>query len=290
MTSPQKKSLSVNGINLAYTEWDGEKGPLFCLSSIGGHKGSFTNIAQQLAPEYRVLAIDLRGRGDSDKPHEGYGFSYHARDILAFADALGYEKFSFIGHSFGGTVSVYIASIRPSRVRATVLIDGGCDPKEEVLEAMRPMLRRLANVYPSMDEYLNSIRSLPYFRDGWSATLENYLRDDVDVLADGTVRSKASAEAIERDLDVHFYYSMCVHFPTMQCPTLFIRPKQGLLGDKAHVLDEKEAAAFVAWIPDCERVDLPDVNHYTMVLTDNPPVTAPIKKFLRDVELYKQPR
>ena len=66
MTSPQTKSLTVNGIKLAYTEWEGEKGPLFCLSSISGHKGSFTNIAQQLAPEYRVLSIDLRGRGDSD--------------------------------------------------------------------------------------------------------------------------------------------------------------------------------------------------------------------------------
>jgi pimeloyl-ACP methyl ester carboxylesterase len=281
MTSPQTKTLNVNGINLAYNEWEGEKGPLFCLSSISGHKGSFANIAQQLAPEYRLFAIDLRGRGDSDKPLDGYGFSYHARDILAFADALGFEKFSLIGHSFGGTVSVYIASIRPSRIKATVLIDGGCDPKEEVLEAMRPVLRRLAKVYPSMYDYLRSMRLLPYFINQWSSTLENYLRDDVEIFADGTVRSKASADAVERDLDVHFYYSMCVHFPTMQCPTLFIRPKQGLLGDTAHVLDEKEAAAFVAWIPDCERVDLFDVNHYTMVLHDTPPVISPIQKFLR---------
>jgi pimeloyl-ACP methyl ester carboxylesterase len=269
----------VNGIHLAYSEWPGEKGPIVCLPSIGGHKGAFGNVARSLAPKYRVLALDLRGRGDSDKPHEGYGFAYHARDVLGFADALGFGAFAFVGHSFGATVGVYTASIRPKRVTAAVLIDGGCDPNEDVLEAMRPLLRRMATVYSSMDEYLAALRSLPYFRE-WNATLERYLRDDVEALPGGSVRSKASAEAMERDLDVHFYYSMCVHFPALQCPTLFIRPRDGLLGDRAHVLDEREAAAFVRWIPNCRRVDLPGVNHYTMLHQDDPPVIEPIRAFL----------
>jgi len=272
-------SVHVNGIKLAYAEWPGEKGPLICLPSLTGHKGTFNNIAERLAPEYHVFALDLRGRGDSDKPHEGYGFAYHAGDVLAFVDALGIETFAFIGHSFGATVGVYMASIRPKRVKAAVLIDGGCDPNEEVLEAMRPMLRRLDKIYPSVEDYLDAMRSLPYFQP-WNATLEQYLRDDVEELADGTIWAKSSAQALERDLDVHFYYSMCVHFPTMQCPTLFVRPKRGLLGDRAHVLTEREAAAFVAWIPNGRQVDLPDVNHYTMVLQDDPPVIPPIREFL----------
>ena len=274
--------VPVNGIRLAYAEWPGAKGPLICLPGISGHKGTFTHIAARLAPEYRVLALDLRGRGDSDKPREGYGFAYHVRDVLAFADALGLETFAVIGHSFGATVGVYMASIRPKRVRAAVLIDGGCDPNDEVLEAMRPMLRRLARTYATMEDYLDAMRSLPYFQP-WNATLERYLREDLEVLPDGAIRSKASAEALERDLDVHFYYSMCVHFPAIQCPTLFIRPKQGLLGNRAHVLTEREAAAFVSWIPDCRQVDVPNVNHYTMVLQDDPPVITPIKLFLDEV-------
>ncbi len=272
----------ANGIKLAYAEWPGEHGPVICLPSVGGHKGTFNNVAQALTPKYRVLALDLRGRGDSDKPHDGYGFAYHARDVLAFADALGIETFAFVGHSFGATVGVYTASIRPRRVRAAVLIDGGCDPKEEVLEAMRPMLRRMGTVFPSMDDYLAAMRTLPFFSE-WNPVLERYLRDDVVTLPDGSVRSKVSPEALERDLDVHFYYSMCVHFPTIQCPTLFIRPQQGLLGDRAHILDEREAAAFVKWIPNCRRVDLPGVNHYTMVHQDNPPVIPPLKAFLDEV-------
>ncbi|MEK6575386.1 MAG: alpha/beta hydrolase [Chloroflexota bacterium] len=282
LSMPDTRYVSVNGIRLAYVEWPGERGPLICLPSVGGHKGTFSIIAQTLAPKYRVLALDLRGRGDSDKPSEGYGFAYHARDVLAFADALEVETFALVGHSFGATVGIYVASIRPKRVRAAVLIDGGCDPKEEVLEAMRPMLRRMGTIFPSMDDYLAAMRALPFFGE-WNPTLESYLREDVVTLPEGSVRSKVSSEALERDLDVHFYYSMCVHFPTVQCPTLFIRPMQGLLGDRAHILDEREAAAFVKWIPNCRRVDLPNVNHYTMVHQDDPPVIPPLKAFLDEV-------
>ena len=277
--------IEVNNITLSYKEWPGEQGPLICLPGLTGHKGSFDAVASRLAPEYHLFVLDLRGRGESDKPQDGYGFAYHARDILAFADALDFEIFGIVGHSFGATVGVYLASIRPLRVRCLVMIDGGADPKQEVLEAMRPALRRLETTYASMNDYLEAMKEIPYYRP-WNGTLERYLREDVEQLPGGSVRSKSSAQAIERDLDIHFYYSMCVHFPTMQCSTLFIRPRKGLLGDRSHILDEREAAAFVNWIPDCWRVDLPDVNHYTMILDDDPLVTQPIRAFLSTV--YKR--
>jgi pimeloyl-ACP methyl ester carboxylesterase len=275
-------SLVVNGVRLSYREWQGAKGPLICLPSLAGHKGTFDGLAEALSPTYRLIALDLRGRGDSDKPPEGYGFSYHARDILGLADQLGIPQFVLVGHSFGATVGVYLASIRPGRVRAAVLIDGGADPKEEVLEAMRPGLRRLGDVYASMDEYLEGIRAVSFYKP-WSAALERYFREDVVAQPDGSIRHKASAEAVERDLDIHFYYSMCVHFPTLRCPTVFIRPELGLRGNRAHVLDPREAAAFVAWIPKGRQVDLPGVNHYTMILSDDPPIVPPILSFLESV-------
>jgi pimeloyl-ACP methyl ester carboxylesterase len=274
--------IKLDEISLSYKEWSGDRGPVICLHSLIGHKGTFDQVASRLAPAYHLYALDLRGRGDSDKPDEGYGFSYHARDIIAFVDALGIDRFDIIGHSFGATAGVYLASIRPQRVRSLTLIDGGADPKEEVLEAMYAAIRRLGRAYDSPEAYLESMRSLPYFQE-WNPGLEAYLLDHLETLDDGRVQAKSSATAIARDLDAHFYYSMCVHFPTLQCPTLFIRPQNGLLGDKAHVLDEREAAAFVAWIPNCWRVDLPGVNHFTMVLNDNPLVVPPIQAFLNRV-------
>jgi pimeloyl-ACP methyl ester carboxylesterase len=241
-------------------------------------------MAAELAPEYRLFALDLRGRGGSDWPAEAYGFAFHAQDVLAFAQALDLPDFVLIGHSFGATAAAYLTSIRPGPVRALVLLDGGADPKEETLAAMRPTVRRMAVSYPSVEAYLEAMKQVTYFHP-WNPVLEAYVREEAEVLEDGTVRARASAEAIERDLNIHFYYSMCLHFPNLPCPTLFIRPERGLLGDRGHVLDPREAASFVAWIPRGRQVDLPGVNHYTMLLQDRPPVVEPIRSFLAEVLL-----
>ncbi|MFQ5576788.1 MAG: alpha/beta fold hydrolase [Anaerolineae bacterium] len=283
MTASKTSAIRVNNVTLSYTDWPGERGPLICLPGLADHKGSFAPLARRLAPEYRLLALDLRGRGDSDKPDRGYGFAYHARDVLAFANALNIDTFDLIGHSFGATVGVYLASIRPTRVRAAVLLDGGADPEADVLAAMQAALRRLDRVYPSMDAFLERMKTRPFYRP-WSRALEAYFRDDVHVLPGGNVRPKASTTALQRDMDVQFYYSMCLHFPALRCPTLFLHPRRGLLGpDQGHVLTDRVVAAITAWIPDCRLVNLPHVNHYTMLLHDNPPVTPHIRAFLADV-------
>ena len=279
------KRVSVNGISLAYQEWPGERGPLICLPNIAGHKGSFAPLAQKLSPDYRVLALDLRGRGDSSKPKDGYGFAYHARDVLAFADALQLESFSLLGHSFGATASVYIGSIRPDRVRSVVLMDGGADPKTETLRMMYHTINQLEKVYTSMDEYVEAQRSVSYYKP-WTVALENYLREDVETLANGSVRSKSSPGALEHDLDVHFMYSMCLHFPNLHCPTLFLRPLEGLAGKSGHVYSDVEASNIARYIPNCRRANVHGGNHYTMLIQDNPPVLPFIDEFL-DLVLKK---
>jgi pimeloyl-ACP methyl ester carboxylesterase len=284
-SDPQPKTIQLSDLTLSYTEWPGEKGPVICLPSFAGHKGSFARIAVDLAPTYQIYALDLRGRGDSDKPADGYGFAYHARDLLQFVDALGIDTFAIIGHSFGATVGTYLASIRPLRVQAIVLIEGGADPTERVLEAIRPTLRHLDQQYPSMAAYLEAMRALPFYNNPWSVSLEAYLRQDVNTLPDGSVRPKASADALQRDLDLHFHYSMCLHFPFVQCPALFIRAGEGLAGgERGHIFTEAETEAIVDWLPQARRVDLPPgANHYTMVLHDDPPVLPSIQKFLAEV-------
>lgn len=282
MTEPREGRIQAGEVSLGYLEWPGERGPVLCLPSLTGHKGSFRTLARELAPEFHLYAIDLRGRGSSDWPAEAYGFAYHAQDVLAFAEALGLKSFTLIGHSFGATAGAYLASIRPGPVRALVLLDGGADPKEETLGAMRPAVRRMAASYPSVDAYVEAMRQVKYFQP-WNPALEAYVREEAESLPDGSVRARASSEAIERDLNIHFSYSMCLHFPALQCPTLFIRPELGLLGERGHVLDPSEAAAFVAWIPQGLQVDLPGVNHYTMLLQDHPPVVEPIRAFLTEV-------
>ena len=291
MTLPVEQAMSatrfvkVNGLRLAYAERPGRPGarPLLCLPHLTGHKGSFAPLAARLSPDDHVYALDLRGRGQSDQPADGYGFAYHAADILAFADALSLDSFALLGHSFGATAAVYLASIRPKRVSALVLMDGGADPRVETLRAMYPAIQRLEQRYPSLDACLAAMRALPFYRP-WSAALEQYFLEDVETLPDGTLRSRSSSAAIRRDLDQHFLYSMCLHFPALRCPVLFLRPGLGLAGERGHVFSEAEAGAITTSIPGCARVDLPGVNHYTMLIHDDPPVAEPIREFLKQLQ------
>lgn len=282
LSTPPPSYVEVDGLRLAYADWPGEKGPLICLPQLTGHKGSFTRLAHRLAPDYRVIALDLRGRGDSDQPLADYGFAYHARDILHLADQLGLKKFVLVGHSFGATTAAYTASLQPGRVKAVVLLDGGADPKAEMLKAMYPTIRRVGRSYPSMEAYLAAMWNIPFFTPWWGAALDTYFREDARQLPDGTVTSKSLAQAIERDLDIHFYYCMCLHFPNMHCPALFMRPTLGLAGDQGHVFTETEAVAIVRNIPHCRRVDVPNANHYTLLLNDNPPIAEPLREFLAE--------
>jgi pimeloyl-ACP methyl ester carboxylesterase len=284
MLPPTPQFANVNGVRLAYREWPGRAGapPVLCLPHLTGHKGSFDYLAAALAPAYHVFALDLRGRGDSDRPAEGYGFAGHAQDLIAFADALGLGAFAVVGHSFGATTAVYLASVRPARVTALALLDGGADPKDETLQAMFPTIRRLDQVYPSLDAYLDAMRALPFFQP-WNPALEQYFRADVALGPDGAVASKSAAAAIERDLKLHFYYSMCLHFPALRCPVLFVRPEQGLRGERGHVFSEAEAEAITRHIPRCRRASAPGVNHYTLLIHDHSPAVPAVRAFFDDV-------
>ena len=277
---PATQFVQAGGLRLAYAEWPGQPGglPVVCLPHLTGHKGAFARLAQQLSPDLHLYALDLRGRGESDHPADGYGFAYHAADILAFADALGLGSFSLIGHSFGATTGAYLASVRPERVRALVLLDGGADPREATLRAMRPTVERLAETYASPDDYVAAMRALPFYQP-WSAALEAYFRAEVAMLPDGRFRAVHSAAGVARDLGQHFLYSMCLHFPALRCPVLFVRPGRGLLGERGHVFSEAEAAAITRHIPHCRRLDVPNVNHYTMLIHDDPPLSA-LREFL----------
>ena len=274
--------MAANGLRLAYAEWAGQAGApsVICLPHLTGHKGAFTALAARLAPDYHVYALDLRGRGESDRPADGYGFAYHAADILAFAAALGLERFVLLGHSFGATAAVYLASIRPALVSALVLLDGGADPRTETLSAMTGTIDRLEQVYPSLDDYLAAMRALPYHQP-WNGALEQYFREEAEMLPDGSVRSRSSPAAIRRDLDQHAAYSMCLHFPVLRCPVLFVRPGQGLLGQRGHVFSDAEARAIVANIPQAARADIAGANHYTLLLQEPPPVLPAVRAFLK---------
>jgi pimeloyl-ACP methyl ester carboxylesterase len=78
---------------------------------------------QTLSTRYRVTAFDLRGHGYSEVPNDHYTSGDHAQDMFALMDALGIERATVAGHSFGGVIALHAAVLAPDRVEAVICSD-----------------------------------------------------------------------------------------------------------------------------------------------------------------------
>ena len=105
------KFSQVNGIRLHYLDHAGGDPVVVLLPGLTANAQSFDGlIGAGLCPAHRVLALDLRGRGLSDKPPSGYSLAAHAADVIGLLDALQLERVVLGGHSFGGLLSFYLAA------------------------------------------------------------------------------------------------------------------------------------------------------------------------------------
>lgn len=133
-----------DGRRLAYAE-DGEPGApvILCLAGLTRNHRDFGDLAAHLAPRYRVLRLDSRGRGGSERaehPQAEYTVPVEAGDAIALLDHLAIDRVALIGTSRGGVLSMAIAGGGPERISAVVLNDVGA-----VVEG-RGLLRILATL------------------------------------------------------------------------------------------------------------------------------------------------
>jgi lipase len=107
-------------LTLARREWGDESlPPLVCLHGVTSHARHFERLAETLADRFRVVALDLRGHGDS--PWEPpWSLEQHVEDVL---EAASDGAAAWLGHSFGGRVAYEVAAAAPERVARLVLLD-----------------------------------------------------------------------------------------------------------------------------------------------------------------------
>jgi len=119
----ENKYTTVNGIKLHYVEGGAGK-PLICLPGWPQTWYSFQPVAMQLAKKYRVIIVDLRGMGTSEKPGSGYDKKRMATDIHQLVLQLGLEKVSLMGHDIGGMVAMSFAFNFPEFTEKLIVLDG----------------------------------------------------------------------------------------------------------------------------------------------------------------------
>lgn len=111
-------------LQLALREREGGAPDLLCLHGLASNARWWDPVGARLAPTHRVVAVDLRGHGRSDRPETGYDFPEVVGDLVALWSELGLRRPVLVGHSWGASVALWLAAERPD-VRGVVCVDGG---------------------------------------------------------------------------------------------------------------------------------------------------------------------
>jgi pimeloyl-ACP methyl ester carboxylesterase len=262
----REDTLGLGGMSIHYATWGTLTAPDRVALLVHGLTAShreFAALGPQLAARgWYVIAPDLRGRGLSGKPKRGYNVGVHASDLLTLCDALGVERVTLIGHSLGAVIGMYTAA----RVARLVMIDAGGKIPDDTAQAISASVNRLGMVFPSLDAYLTTMSGLPML--AWGPFWEQYFRYDADVQPDGTVISRVPKAAIEEESAALFFTKSEILPEYVKAPTLVARAAAGILGpDKGVVLPREEAERLAKVMPDCRWVEIPETNHYTIVLS-----------------------
>lgn len=234
---PVAHSVLSQRLRLNYVDWGNDDAPALLLVHGGeDHCRSWDWIARHFRRDWHVLAMDLRGHGDSDWSSSGdYGISGYVADVAAMVEHLGPAPVTLVGHSLGGTVCVRYAGIFPERVRCLASIEGiGASPKVQqereaahAADALRHWIaerNRLAKRndlrLPSMEAAVARLhRGNPGLtpEQAWHLT-----RHAVRVHADGTLGWKfdyLSRARVPYDLTPAQQASL---WASIDCPTLLI--------------------------------------------------------------------
>ncbi len=266
-------------------QWGTQGSPIIFIHGITANAFCFQAFADALASNHRVFAYDLRGRGDSDKPENGYNIPLHAADLAELIDELGLDKPVVAGHSLGALIGLYFAAKYPGKLSKLILIDAGAPFEWNTLEDqpawLTTAINRLGTPTPSFEEYKLRLKAAPFLGPYWNNYIDLYFEHDVRHHSDGSVVAKAYREGILEDNTYNCYvYQPQELWKDVSVPTLLLRAGQGLFTDNDQLLTEQAAIAIQQGIKNCRYVNFPKLNQYTIAFgIDSGPATE-IRNFI----------
>jgi len=273
-----------DGVKIQLVVWEGKGKEILCVHGITANSRFWNCLASALAPHHRLIAMDLRGRGLSDKPPTGYSIKHHCKDIAAVMDDLGLERPVLMGHSLGAFISLVFAAQYPERVDRLILVDGGGklseDQMAKVFAGIKPSLDRLGKIFPSFETYLSLMKQAPYLQP-WNLYMETYFRYEIEEVQGG-IRSRVHPNHIEEEAKNLKEVDSREFYKKVKGPTLILRATKGMLAEDDLLLPEDVVEQMVREIPNAKRVDVEGANHYSILFQPNVKRDQSILDFLKE--------
>ena len=251
---------SADGVKLHYRDHDGnrDRPPILCIPGLTRNARDFEPVADRYAGEWRVISIDLRGRGGSafDPDPSNYKPMVYVADILKMLDQLGIADAVFVGTSLGGICTMALALGNSERIAGALLNDIG--PALDLAGIDRIMgyvgkEARFAGWDDAIDQISSRIGDIypDYTRSEWERFVRRTAREDGDAIVfdyDMAIASNFESAASSPDI-----------WPLYQA--LDGRPVTILRGELSDLLSADVALQMVDKLSDVELVTVPRVGH-----------------------------
>ena len=243
---------TVNGLRLHYLEWgDPAKPPMILLHGIARHAHTFDHVAPHYARDHRVLAIDMRGHGDSAwDPAGAYLVEDHVRDLDALVRQLNLRRLTLLGNSTGGRVVQVYAGMHPERVDRLIVEDVGPERPAEIASGFARRVEQESNGWASEDELVAQLVSA----SGRTAEglLRTYAHFGTKRRADGRLVWKRDPNLVKGFVPTELWS----HVQRIKAPVIYI------LGGASTIVPAATQALLKRRLPDCEIVTMPGLGHY----------------------------
>jgi pimeloyl-ACP methyl ester carboxylesterase len=143
-----------HSIALAVVEWSRRGLPCVLLHGFGDAACVWNHLATRIMPEFRAVAIDLRGHGDSDwDPDTKYDVETLTADLTKIVEIFGFERMVLIGHSLGAAVAIRFAAENAARTAGLIIVDFGPELDEAGVDQVLRAFTDMPRTFTSTDDY-----------------------------------------------------------------------------------------------------------------------------------------
>jgi pimeloyl-ACP methyl ester carboxylesterase len=251
-----------DGMTIRIAEWGQGSGCCLLVHGFGDGVHVWPEFAERLAADCRVLAVDLRGHGESGWDIDRrYNIRTYSEDLQRVMEALPSNRIVLVGHSLGGEVAMRLAAANGHDIAGLVLVDCALSIDQETVDHIFAEFNQETGTYASTCEYAERLESKRPLTA--REILERLARDALKEHSPGVYRlgrDPALAEREERDDDSDA--TSWALLPAIKCPTLMIR------GAGSSVLSKAVAARMNSQMPGSKLKTIAMAGHNVML--DNP--------------------
>jgi len=246
--------VTVNGLRLHVVETgDASAGrpAIILLHGIARHAHTFDHIARDFARTYRVLAVDMRGHGDSAWSPEGaYLVQDYVRDLEALADQLRLRRVTLLGNSTGGRVAQVYAGLHPDRVDKLVVEDVGPERPRNIADAFARRVEQEKNGWPSEDDLVAQL--VTQSRRTPEPLLRTYAHFGLKRRDDGRLIWKRDPNLVKGFIETELWDSV----RKITAPTLYV------IGGGSRIVPPDTQQKLKDTLPRVRIVVMPELGHY----------------------------